>query len=79
MCVRSNEFSQMVAEEYLSNFNFSGLTIDQALRSVSPLLFILHLTFNFRLTEEELTVHTAAILFLHRAQLKKKNIASVGC
>lgn len=31
--VCSNEFSQMVAEEYLSNFNFSGLTIDQALRS----------------------------------------------
>ncbi|XP_051251727.1 uncharacterized protein LOC127361270 isoform X2 [Dicentrarchus labrax] len=29
---KNNEFSQMVAEEYLSNFNFSGLTIDQALR-----------------------------------------------
>uniref|UniRef100_A0AAR2KLU3 Pleckstrin and Sec7 domain containing a n=1 Tax=Pygocentrus nattereri TaxID=42514 RepID=A0AAR2KLU3_PYGNA len=28
----SNEFSQMVAEEYLSYFNFSGLTVDQALR-----------------------------------------------
>eukprot|EP00064_Thunnus_orientalis_P024624 superscaffoldBa00010849_g24924 len=28
---KNNEFSQMVAEEYLSNFNFSGLTIDQAL------------------------------------------------
>uniref|UniRef100_A0A3P8SL25 Pleckstrin and Sec7 domain containing n=1 Tax=Amphiprion percula TaxID=161767 RepID=A0A3P8SL25_AMPPE len=26
-----NEFSQMVAEEYLSNFNFNGMTIDQAL------------------------------------------------
>lgn len=24
----------MVAEEYLSNFHFTGLTIDQALRSV---------------------------------------------
>lgn len=33
--VCSNEFSQMVAEEYLSHFNFSGLTIDQALRSVT--------------------------------------------
>ncbi|XP_008319904.1 PH and SEC7 domain-containing protein 1-like isoform X2 [Cynoglossus semilaevis] len=30
---KNNEFSQRVAEEYLSNFNFSGLTIDQALRS----------------------------------------------
>uniref|UniRef100_A0A674BD13 PH and SEC7 domain-containing protein 1-like n=1 Tax=Salmo trutta TaxID=8032 RepID=A0A674BD13_SALTR len=29
----SNEFSRMVAEEYLSYFNFSGLTIDQALRA----------------------------------------------
>ncbi|CAJ1066656.1 uncharacterized protein LOC126406777 [Xyrichtys novacula] len=29
---KNNEFSQMVAEEYLSNFDFSGLTIDQALR-----------------------------------------------
>ncbi|CAB1312548.1 unnamed protein product, partial [Coregonus sp. 'balchen'] len=29
---RNNEFSRMVAEEYLSYFNFSGLTIDQALR-----------------------------------------------
>ncbi|KAK2921565.1 hypothetical protein Q8A73_001050 [Channa argus] len=28
----SNEFSQLVAEEYLSHFNFTGLTIDQALR-----------------------------------------------
>uniref|UniRef100_A0A3Q1E9T1 Pleckstrin and Sec7 domain containing a n=1 Tax=Acanthochromis polyacanthus TaxID=80966 RepID=A0A3Q1E9T1_9TELE len=31
---KNNEFSQMVAEEYLSNFNFNGMTIDQALRSV---------------------------------------------
>uniref|UniRef100_A0A667YQ20 Pleckstrin and Sec7 domain containing a n=1 Tax=Myripristis murdjan TaxID=586833 RepID=A0A667YQ20_9TELE len=30
---KNNEFSRMVAEEYLSNFNFSGLTIDQALRA----------------------------------------------
>uniref|UniRef100_A0A673BTU8 Pleckstrin and Sec7 domain containing a n=1 Tax=Sphaeramia orbicularis TaxID=375764 RepID=A0A673BTU8_9TELE len=30
---KNNEFSQMVAEEYLNNFNFNGLTIDQALRS----------------------------------------------
>uniref|UniRef100_A0A3Q3E277 Pleckstrin and Sec7 domain containing a n=1 Tax=Labrus bergylta TaxID=56723 RepID=A0A3Q3E277_9LABR len=30
---KNNEFSQMVAEEYLSNFNFKGLTIDQALRT----------------------------------------------
>ncbi|XP_038586108.1 PH and SEC7 domain-containing protein 1-like isoform X3 [Micropterus salmoides] len=30
---KNNEFSQLVAEEYLSNFNFTGLTIDQALRS----------------------------------------------
>lgn len=29
---KNNDFSQMVAEEYLSNFDFSGLTIDQALR-----------------------------------------------
>ncbi|KAI4894259.1 hypothetical protein NFI96_002105 [Prochilodus magdalenae] len=29
---KNNEFSQMVAEEYLSYFNFSGLTLDQALR-----------------------------------------------
>ncbi|XP_075939587.1 PH and SEC7 domain-containing protein 1-like isoform X2 [Anarhichas minor] len=30
---KNNEFSQMVAEEYLSNFNFTSLTIDQALRT----------------------------------------------
>uniref|UniRef100_A0A6Q2WV90 Pleckstrin and Sec7 domain containing a n=1 Tax=Esox lucius TaxID=8010 RepID=A0A6Q2WV90_ESOLU len=30
---KNNEFSRMVAEEYLSFFNFSGLTIDQALRA----------------------------------------------
>uniref|UniRef100_A0A3B5AL02 SEC7 domain-containing protein n=1 Tax=Stegastes partitus TaxID=144197 RepID=A0A3B5AL02_9TELE len=30
---KNNEFSQMVAEEYLCNFNFSGMTIDQALRT----------------------------------------------
>ncbi|XP_068182710.1 PH and SEC7 domain-containing protein 1 isoform X2 [Antennarius striatus] len=30
---KNNVFSQMVAEEYLNNFNFSGLTIDQALRA----------------------------------------------
>uniref|UniRef100_A0A674BD09 PH and SEC7 domain-containing protein 1-like n=1 Tax=Salmo trutta TaxID=8032 RepID=A0A674BD09_SALTR len=30
---KNNEFSRMVAEEYLSYFNFSGLTIDQALRA----------------------------------------------
>ncbi|KAL6102277.1 psd [Pungitius sinensis] len=30
---KNNEFSQMVAEEYLSNFSFRGLTIDQALRT----------------------------------------------
>ncbi|KAG7471707.1 PH and SEC7 domain-containing protein 1-like isoform X2, partial [Solea senegalensis] len=29
---KNNEFSQKVAQEYLRNFNFSGLTIDQALR-----------------------------------------------
>ncbi|XP_067336281.1 PH and SEC7 domain-containing protein 1 isoform X4 [Channa argus] len=29
---KNNEFSQLVAEEYLSHFNFTGLTIDQALR-----------------------------------------------
>uniref|UniRef100_A0A3Q2WVQ5 Pleckstrin and Sec7 domain containing a n=1 Tax=Haplochromis burtoni TaxID=8153 RepID=A0A3Q2WVQ5_HAPBU len=29
---KNNEFSQMVAEEYLTNFDFTGLTIDQALR-----------------------------------------------
>ncbi|KAK2824709.1 hypothetical protein Q5P01_021884 [Channa striata] len=29
---KNNEFSQMVAEEYLSHFSFTGLTIDQALR-----------------------------------------------
>uniref|UniRef100_A0A8C8DL40 Pleckstrin and Sec7 domain containing n=1 Tax=Oryzias sinensis TaxID=183150 RepID=A0A8C8DL40_9TELE len=34
---KNNEFSQLVAEEYLSCFNFKGLTIDQALR-----LFLSH-------------------------------------
>uniref|UniRef100_A0A671Y6F5 Pleckstrin and Sec7 domain containing n=1 Tax=Sparus aurata TaxID=8175 RepID=A0A671Y6F5_SPAAU len=29
---KNNEFSRMVAEEYLSNFNFTGMTVDQALR-----------------------------------------------
>ncbi|KAF7643016.1 hypothetical protein LDENG_00246360, partial [Lucifuga dentata] len=29
---KNNDFSRMVTEEYLTNFNFSGLTIDQALR-----------------------------------------------
>ncbi|XP_076142016.1 PH and SEC7 domain-containing protein 1 isoform X1 [Alosa pseudoharengus] len=28
-----NDFSQMVAEEYLSFFNFTGMTVDQALRA----------------------------------------------
>lgn len=28
----SNDFSSMVAEEYLSYFNLSGMTVDQALR-----------------------------------------------
>lgn len=32
LCVCSNDFSRMVAEEYLSFFNFTGLGIDQALR-----------------------------------------------
>ncbi|XP_077351981.1 uncharacterized protein psda isoform X2 [Festucalex cinctus] len=30
---KNNDFSQMVAEEYLANFHFEGLTIDRALRS----------------------------------------------
>ncbi|KAM9848202.1 PH and SEC7 domain-containing protein 1 [Aulostomus maculatus] len=30
---KNNDFSRMVAEEYLSNFSFTGLTIDQALRT----------------------------------------------
>ncbi|XP_062319584.1 PH and SEC7 domain-containing protein 1 isoform X2 [Osmerus eperlanus] len=30
---KNNEFSKMVAEEYLRYFNFTGLTIDQALRA----------------------------------------------
>lgn len=30
----SNEFSRLVAGEYLSFFDFSGLTLDRALRSV---------------------------------------------
>lgn len=30
--VCSNDFSRMVAEEYLSFFSFTGLTLDQALR-----------------------------------------------
>ncbi|XP_009305656.1 uncharacterized protein psda isoform X2 [Danio rerio] len=29
---KNNEFSHMVAEEYLSHFNFSGMMVDQALR-----------------------------------------------
>lgn len=28
----SNEFSKLVAEEYLSFFDFTGLTLDKALR-----------------------------------------------
>uniref|UniRef100_A0A8C5GDT0 Pleckstrin and Sec7 domain containing n=1 Tax=Gouania willdenowi TaxID=441366 RepID=A0A8C5GDT0_GOUWI len=35
---KNNDFSHMVGEEYLSNFNFSAMTIDQALRS-----FLTHL------------------------------------
>lgn len=31
-CIRSNTFSQLVAEEYLSFFHFNGLPLDQALR-----------------------------------------------
>ncbi|XP_054654581.1 PH and SEC7 domain-containing protein 1 isoform X2 [Dunckerocampus dactyliophorus] len=30
---KNNEFSRMVAEEYLNNFHFNSLTIDQALRT----------------------------------------------
>lgn len=30
---KNNDFSRMVAEEYLSFFNFTGLALDQALRS----------------------------------------------
>ncbi|XP_062375385.1 PH and SEC7 domain-containing protein 1 isoform X2 [Sardina pilchardus] len=30
---KNNDFSQMVAEEYLSFFNFTGMTVDQALRA----------------------------------------------
>ncbi|XP_072312934.1 PH and SEC7 domain-containing protein 1-like isoform X2 [Eucyclogobius newberryi] len=30
---KNNDFSRMVAEEYLSFFNFTGLTLDQALRA----------------------------------------------
>ncbi|XP_055358651.1 PH and SEC7 domain-containing protein 1 isoform X2 [Betta splendens] len=30
---KNNDFSHMVAEEYLTNFNFMGLTLDQALRT----------------------------------------------
>ncbi|XP_047465085.1 uncharacterized protein LOC125022458 [Mugil cephalus] len=30
---KNNDFSRMVAEEYLSFFNFTGLTLDQALRT----------------------------------------------
>ncbi|XP_058242240.1 PH and SEC7 domain-containing protein 1 isoform X3 [Hemibagrus wyckioides] len=29
---KNNDFSRMVAEEYLSYFNFSGMSVDQALR-----------------------------------------------
>lgn len=32
VCLCSNDFSRMVAEEYLSFFNFTGLSLDQALR-----------------------------------------------
>lgn len=31
-CLHSNDFSRMVAEEYLRFFNFTGLALDQALR-----------------------------------------------
>ncbi|KAM6956231.1 uncharacterized protein FYW47_012173 [Aplochiton taeniatus] len=30
---KNNDFSRMVAEEYLSHFDFTGLTVDQALRA----------------------------------------------
>uniref|UniRef100_A0A3B5REQ7 SEC7 domain-containing protein n=1 Tax=Xiphophorus maculatus TaxID=8083 RepID=A0A3B5REQ7_XIPMA len=30
---KNNDFSQMVAQEYLEHFNFSGMNIDQALRT----------------------------------------------
>lgn len=30
---KNNDFSRMVAEEYLSHFSFTGLTVDQALRA----------------------------------------------
>uniref|UniRef100_A0A4W4EEH4 SEC7 domain-containing protein n=1 Tax=Electrophorus electricus TaxID=8005 RepID=A0A4W4EEH4_ELEEL len=32
---KNNEFSQMVAEEYLIHFNFSGLSLDQSLRKIT--------------------------------------------
>lgn len=35
----SNDFSRMVAEEYLGYFNFTGQTLDQALRSVCLMSF----------------------------------------
>uniref|UniRef100_A0A3B5L3L4 SEC7 domain-containing protein n=1 Tax=Xiphophorus couchianus TaxID=32473 RepID=A0A3B5L3L4_9TELE len=33
---KNNDFSQMVAQEYLEHFNFSSMNIDQALRSCNP-------------------------------------------
>lgn len=32
LCLCSNEFSQLVASEYLNFFDFSGLSLDRALR-----------------------------------------------
>uniref|UniRef100_A0A3B4TZH9 SEC7 domain-containing protein n=1 Tax=Seriola dumerili TaxID=41447 RepID=A0A3B4TZH9_SERDU len=32
---KNNDFSRMVAEEYLSFFNFTGLALDQALRQLN--------------------------------------------
>lgn len=39
--IYSNEFSKMVAEEYLKFFVFTGMTLDQALRFVSFRLILI--------------------------------------
>uniref|UniRef100_A0A7N6FFQ3 Pleckstrin and Sec7 domain containing a n=1 Tax=Anabas testudineus TaxID=64144 RepID=A0A7N6FFQ3_ANATE len=75
---KNNEFSQMVAEEYLSNFNFTGLTIDQALRTLLTQFalmgetqererVLIHFSRRYRQCNPENSVHTltCAVMLLN--------------
>ncbi len=42
-CVHSNDFSKMVAEEYLNLFEFTDMTLDQSLRYISSQVVIIQL------------------------------------